>query len=191
MPFAGLYTTRDANFYNLCVYIRYMGIDEYEVADGYECPTCDNVVNTSLGLKQHHAKVHDESLVEYTECQWCGDEFHVKPSQLGHFCSRECQMERRKSEGLEARKRRVTLVCETCGDAFEVPQSSADVRTHCSMDCYRADSNGKVLQCEQCGDEFYRWSRPSASGLDPAVLHNAPRNLISLCTPCHLGEAHQ
>lgn len=142
------------------------------------------------------------------------------------------------------------------------------------MDCYRADSNGKVLQCEQCGDEFYRvgkyadqarfcsqecygehlhennagpnsplWKGGISSTserygpgwgeyvkrevrdrdqrrctecgtteaehlneygqrlhihhlIDPTeatnpAVYNAPRNLISLCTPCHLGEAHQ
>lgn len=133
-----------------------MSVDNFQVQDGYECPTCEKVLNTSLGLKQHHTKVHGESLVETAECQWCSDEFHVKPTQVGNFCSVDCQMERRKSEGLPARSRRVELECEGCGETFSTARSNAENgKKYCSMECYKNDSQADYVTCETCGEDFY------------------------------------
>lgn len=251
-----------------------MTVDDFQTKEGcYSCPTCDSEHDSPFGLKQHHAKAHGESLVETAECQWCGDEFKVRPSQEGNFCSKECQMERRKSEGLEARKRRVDITCKGCGELFEVKRSRVDARAYCSDECREADSNAKVLECEQCGSDFRRtgkyadearfcsqdcygdhihenevgensqhWQGGTSDGyqrygpgwgeyvrrkvrnrdqrrctecgateaeqlaeydqqlhvhhlVDPTestnpAVYNAPRNLVSLCTPCHLGDAH-
>jgi hypothetical protein len=131
-----------------------MGVDEYEVANGYECPTCDKVLNTSLGLKQHHTKVHDESLVETSECNWCGDTFKVRPSQPGNYCSRECFGKHRSEHGLGARKRRVTVQCPGCEEGFEVRHSEVGHKVYCSPSCRR---DGQTIECEVCGSEFYTY----------------------------------
>lgn len=129
-----------------------MSIDNFQVQDGYECPTCGNVLSTSLGLKQHHTKVHGESLQPTSECQWCGDSFQHSPTREANFCSKECQMERRREEGLPARKRRVTVQCPGCGSGFEVRRSEVGHKVYCSREC-RYD--GEYISCEVCGDEFY------------------------------------
>lgn len=131
-----------------------MAVDAYEVADGYECPTCDKVVNTSLGLKQHHTKVHGESLVETSDCNWCGETFKVKPSQVGNFCSRECFGKDRSEHGLEARKRRVEVACEGCGEVMELRKSEVGHKKYCSPECRR---DGQFIECEVCGSEFYAY----------------------------------
>lgn len=134
-----------------------MTVEDFKRQDGYECPTCEKVVNTSLGLKQHHAKVHNESLVETTECDWCGDTFKVGPSREGNFCSRECFGKDRTENGVPARKRQVSKTCPTCGEEFSVKRSISDDRVHCSQECYNNSRKGEVLSCERCGDEFYAY----------------------------------
>jgi len=131
-----------------------MTVSEFEVNDGYECPTCSKVLNTSVGLKQHHTKVHGESLVRTEECVWCGDEFKARPSQEGRFCSRECFGKHRTENGVEARKRRVTITCSNCGKDFETCRSRQDEKKYCSNECYYADSDREFIDCEVCGDTF-------------------------------------
>lgn len=134
-----------------------MTVDNFKRQDGYECPTCEKILNTSLGLKQHHTKVHGESLVQTAECQWCGDEFTVRPSQTGNFCSRECFGNHRTENGVPARKRRVLKTCPVCDGKFSVKQSRSDVRVYCSKACRQDSRQGAVLSCEQCGDGFYAY----------------------------------
>lgn len=131
-----------------------MSVDDLQVEDGYECPTCEKVLNTSLGLKQHHTKVHGQSLVETAVCVWCGDEFHKKPTQEGRFCSRECFGKHRTENGVPARKRQVELTCDHCGDVFSINQSKAEERRYCSKECYHKDSDRDTVSCEICGDDF-------------------------------------
>lgn len=132
-----------------------MSVDKFQVQDGYECPTCENVLNTSLGLKQHHTKVHGESLQPTSECQWCGDTFRHGPTREANFCSKECQMERRKSEGVPANRRRVKFECDNCGAVESVPKSDIEHgKRYCSTECRWEDSNAKDIVCEQCNDTF-------------------------------------
>lgn len=131
-----------------------MKIDKFQVQDGYECPSCEKVLNTSLGLKQHHTKVHGESLQPTSECNWCGETFGHGPKRDGKFCSKECQMERRKAEGLSARKRRVVVQCPGCDEGFEVRHSEVGHKVYCSPECRRGGEN---VTCEVCGDEFYAY----------------------------------
>jgi len=63
---------------------------------GVDCPTCGQECATENGMKNHHAKIHDQSLarVEVT-CPTCADTFEEYESQLGVFgsnryCSRGC-----------------------------------------------------------------------------------------------------
>lgn len=132
-----------------------MSVDEFQVQDGYECPTCENVLNTSLGLKQHHTKVHDESLVETMGCEVCGTEFIVRPCQDNrHTCSMECKGKRRSVKGVPARKRRVTEPCKGCGEDMELRPSEVGHKVYCSDDCRR---DGEFIDCEVCGSEFYAY----------------------------------
>jgi hypothetical protein len=135
-----------------------MPVDAYESDAGYECPTCSKELNTSLGLKQHHTKVHGESLVDTDECNWCGETFHVKPSQVGNYCSRECHGKWRTENGLPAKRRQVPLQCPECGEGFTTAQSNIeDGRRFCSRECYINSRSGKNVNCEVCGDGFYAY----------------------------------
>ncbi len=127
--------------------------------EGNECPTCGKVLPTEVGLKQHHTKVHGESLVHTQECVVCGDEFQVRPSGEGkrYTCSYECKGKRRSENGLPAKKRRVTKECANCGEVMSVRRSKADTKRYCSNECYYDDSDGEVLECEWCGEEFYAY----------------------------------
>jgi len=131
-----------------------MSVDKFQTQDGYECPTCSKILNTSLGLKQHHTKVHDESLVQTAECVYCGDEFTVSPTQVGRFCSRECFGKHRTENGLPERKRRVMYPCKSCGQLMELKKSEVDHTVYCSREC-RVD--GADVECEVCGDKFYAY----------------------------------
>ena len=135
-----------------------MTVSEFKTQDGYGCPTCEKTLATSLGLKQHHTKVHGDSLVEKQTCVVCGDKFDVRPSHDSrHTCSRECKNERRRGRDMPARERQVEKECPTCGDTFSVKRSVADVRVHCSQECYQNSREGEMVACERCGDEFYAY----------------------------------
>ncbi|AGC34480.1 HNH endonuclease [Haloarcula virus HVTV-2] len=101
-----------------------------------ECPTCSKELRTEHGLKQHHAKVHGESLA-YKQCEQCGDEF--KPtwnSEKQRFCSQECSSEHLSNvrskewqgEGHPQWQERDD--CGWCGDELH----RSDIR-FCSQDC--------------------------------------------------------
>lgn len=76
-----------------------------------DCPTCGQECSTENGMKNHHAKVHGESLaLVKVECEWCGKAEKEHQSQLGLFgdnwyCQRECydnaQSKRRMGRSLE------------------------------------------------------------------------------------------
>jgi 5-methylcytosine-specific restriction endonuclease McrA len=118
------------------------------------CPECGKEYKNQHGMRIHYAQVHDGRLATTTECDWCGDEFEIKPGNDRRFCSLECHGENRTENGLPARSRQVTLTCDYCGDKFSVPQSDADGKKYCSQSCYDGDSRGGTLECEWCGDSF-------------------------------------
>lgn len=131
-----------------------MAVEQYEVEGGFECPECGKILDTSFGLKQHYAKGHDGSLVETSECNWCGETFKVRPSQEGNYCSRECQGKYRSENGLPERMRRVMYPCKECGQLMELQKSEVGHKVYCSRECR---NDGEYLDCEQCGDEFYAY----------------------------------
>jgi hypothetical protein len=49
-----------------------------------ECPTCDRTFETTAGMRQHHTKVHGESLPN-CECNACGAEFY-DPDSARTYC---------------------------------------------------------------------------------------------------------
>jgi len=135
-----------------------MTVSEFEVKSGYECPTCSKVLNTSVGLKQHHTKVHGESLVETSECNWCGETFKVRPSQVGNYCSRECHGKWRTENGLPAKRRQIPIQCAQCGEGFTTAQSNVKYgKRFCSKECHINSRGGENVECEECGDKFYAY----------------------------------
>jgi|GEM_PF-5512958 len=128
--------------------------DDANQCDDAECPTCGDSFSTVTGMRKHHAHKHGESLVESATCEWCGTEIDDHPSDRV-YCSFECRSAERSENGLSARSRQVTLICEGCGDEFDVSRSDAEAgKKYCSNECYHNDSDAKWLECEWCGDGF-------------------------------------
>jgi len=121
-----------------------------------KCPTCGNNFKSELGVKQHHAKVHGESLAgDLVECAGCGDEYRTPKWQNEkferNFCSTEC-----KSNGYN---KQVEVVCEQCAVEFKKKRSLAEgVENHyCSNECKgKAYRDRLEVVCDNCGDKFTR-----------------------------------
>ena len=67
-------------------------------SDEHKCPECGFTSETWHGVKAHYGKVHDGSLKQSKKCEWCGDEFDVKPhqSKTKRFCSKSCHYSQRR-----------------------------------------------------------------------------------------------
>lgn len=106
-----------------------------------ECPTCEKNLETEHGLKQHHAKVHGESIV-YKECEVCGNEFKPSHSTEQRFCSTDCSSEhqsRVRSEEWQGKdhplaKSENFRECEWCGSDFRT--DGYDAGRFCSQECH-------------------------------------------------------
>lgn len=147
-------------------------INEYEqrVDDEYshECPSCEQCFETAKGVRLHHAKTHGESIAGDTvECHNCGGSTTAHPykieSQDKHFCDMGCFREWEKTRTAE-------VVCEQCGESFEIYTNREDEARFCSREChgrFRAENgllegekhpmwNGgpASLQCEWCSVKF-------------------------------------
>lgn len=99
-----------------------------------DCPTCGKECETENGMKNHHAKIHGESLVlEEYECEWCGEIFENYPSQQKlsnkSFCSNDCrgkwQSEQYELEGNPGCLGTVEVGCRRCGNIRELPKGRA------------------------------------------------------------------
>lgn len=126
----------------------------------HECPVegCFRRFDSPRAQKGHVTKQHPEYRADDArECAACGASFlpdAANPDQ--EFCSMRCYQ--------DARRDRVELTCEHCGDTFTEKASHADGRRHCSLDCRRAADafpigNAKkvvheVRDCPECGDAF-------------------------------------
>lgn len=106
------------------------------------CPTCgDDSFETRRATKIHHARAHDERLVETDVCEECGETYEPT-RQNQQYCSRKCQG--------AARKQRIEKTCPHCGESFEVRPSEQRL-TYCSRECQRRDHR-ITMTCEECGD---------------------------------------
>lgn len=77
------------------------------------------------------------------DCPKCGETFPTGRGKRQHYGQSH--------EGTIAGH---TVVCETCGDGFEVPASRLDTAKYCSKECH----HGKRLavECVNCGDSLQR-----------------------------------
>ncbi len=80
-----------------------------------ECPTCGKVLNTLRGMRQHHTKVHGESLPNRT-CRGCGEGFY-DPKADRAFCE-DCNAQEGEHNGnwQDAKER---TQCKLCNDEFD------------------------------------------------------------------------
>jgi len=76
-------------------------------------------------------------------CQTCGEEFNVRPSRVGKYCSRQCKDQAQ-------RKEKVKRICVFCKKSFEIFPSALKKGegTFCSKKCYGLSIKGKPLSVE-------------------------------------------
>jgi len=126
-----------------------------------ECPTCGKSLETEAGTRQHHAKVHGESLPNRT-CVDCGTDFYDPKSRLS-YCD-GCDPNAGENNGNWQGGRERTE-CRRCGDEFEYYPS--DKKGVYCPDCVReadeflGDHYAEVhdierveRECEYCGEEM-------------------------------------
>ncbi|MFD1644853.1 HNH endonuclease [Haloarchaeobius litoreus] len=87
-----------------------------------ECPTCEKVLSTEQGMRQHHTKVHGVSLPN-RECSGCGTAFYDPKAQL-QYCE-DCNPNAGEHNGnWKGGKERTT--CKECDTKFEYYPSNKD-----------------------------------------------------------------
>lgn len=124
-----------------------------------ECPTCEKSLATRQGMRQHHAKVHGESLPNRT-CKDCNVPFY-DPKSRRKFCD-DCNPNAGANNG-NWRGGRETTDCDRCGDEFEYyPSEKPGI--YCSGCIRRGEGLAQLgpsrvgprveLECEHCGGVF-------------------------------------
>ncbi|MFC4407091.1 HNH endonuclease [Haloarchaeobius iranensis] len=126
-----------------------------------ECPTCEKVLSTERGMRQHHTKVHGVSLPN-RKCSGCGTEFYDPKARL-EYCD-DCNPNAGEHNGnwQDATER---AACARCGDAFEYYPSDKD-GVYCptcvdESDEFLGDASWEVWDvqrvdrnCDECGVEM-------------------------------------
>jgi len=130
-----------------------------------ECPTCNrDDFKSVLGVKYHHSRSHNESLVTVTlECDGCGDSFQRPEYDVvdaeNYYCSHQCRknigehscpwngcdytsnselgikQHHKRTHGISLTK--ITVECDTCEKEFTRQRSveGESEGTFCSQDC--------------------------------------------------------
>jgi CRISPR-associated endoribonuclease Cas6 len=114
------------------------------------CPTCDrDGFKNAQGVRQHHARVHDERLLDERTCPNCRETFEVPLWKAKKFCGRGCSNEFRGKGKLETRS------CDWCGLSLET-WPSWDTEHH--QECYyesRADGRDRPDTLDALARELY------------------------------------
>lgn len=162
-----------------------------------ECPTCgrDDFANRQ-GMKIHHNKIHNESLANTINCDWCGTTFERRPAVVKenehNFCGDDCRAKwlSKTTSGEDNHNwvESVTTTCKNCGNEFE--HKPYIDRTYCNTDCrneYKSN-HGKecnfwkggtvTIDCERCGDEFETY--PSRLGRKKYCSKECLKNTVEL-----------
>lgn len=122
--------------------------------EDYDCPSCERVFDSYIGLCAHHSRTHGEKLGPEVECEECGELFKVPRCRedTAKYCSTDCR------DAYEE------IQCEQCGDVFEVRPSRSH-RKFCSPECSQAWHTGEnhpfrkeriERECASCGDSIYQ-----------------------------------
>jgi hypothetical protein len=104
---------------------------------------------------------------ECVDCDWCEQSTYKSPSYLKnndhHFCSEECENNWRSDymSGAESPNyldRDREVVCEECGEAYEVKPSVAEQTRFCSKECHNKSQRNEPITraCDNCGDDVTR-----------------------------------
>jgi len=124
-----------------------------------DCPTCGTTLATRQGMRQHHSKVHGESLPNRT-CNGCDERFY-DPKARRAYCD-ECNPNAGSNNG-NWRGGKTETDCVRCGEAFEYYPSdkpgiycSGCIRKGTGLDRLGPTRAGPrvELNCEQCGNAF-------------------------------------
>ena len=99
-------------------------------------------------------------------CEICGKKFNSYPSNHRKFCSRRCSVI--KTWQTRKRAKTVKIICKYCGKEFKLRASETRVKlgqvSYCSLACKnKAQMTGKIINCLQCGKEFYTTHRKFCS----------------------------
>lgn len=132
------------------------------------CPTCGrDDFKSEYGLKQHHAKVHGESLTVSWECEVCGEAEEKLPSRAE---SKSVCYDCRGEKVAEELSQKITKECVVCGtEVTRSPSHFSDNGTVlCSNQC-KSQHWGKIMsgesnpcynrvqvECDNCGEEHPR-----------------------------------
>lgn len=97
-----------------------------------------------------------------TVCQGCGEAFQHRRGESRVYCSRNCSLGT--SWDYRQKSPRVTLVCRVCGKPYEVLESVADSRKHCSNSCRMASLRAHNQLGEELTDSWrgHNWKTQSA-----------------------------
>lgn len=120
------------------------------------CPTCEKLLETERGMRQHHTKVHGEPLPNRT-CKGCDVDFY-DPKARRHYCE-GCNPNAGKHNGNWKDAREIEN-CSLCGNEFSYyPSDKPGI--YCS-DCVDRGENldelgidryeRRTVECEQCGE---------------------------------------
>ena len=95
------------------------------------------------------------------KCEYCGKEFHARPSAKRKYCCRECMYNAQKEQKrvYKPRVEKVKVVCAECGKEEYVNPSRAEHYLCCSVECLgkynsKRYSQSKLHVCPICGKEF-------------------------------------
>lgn len=94
-------------------------------------------------------------------CDFCGKSYHpAKPSYVreSRYCSIECRMDAMHSKVKEfhASRRPDPVICQQCGESFEIPPYREGEAKYCSKACANAalQKDNPEKPCEYCGTMF-------------------------------------
>jgi len=119
------------------------------------CPTCGKVLANRHGMRIHHVRAHDESLVEdeLATCDHCDEEYIVPAGATGQYCSVECRD--------DAMREGERVACEQCGEEFHAAdwELKRGQGRFCSHDCYGASLEDRDEdECAGCGRDYSAYS---------------------------------
>lgn len=120
-----------------------------------DCPTCGKTLATESGMRQHHAKSHDESLPNRV-CKDCGEKFYDAKARRT-YCDDCFSNAGSKNGNWKAAEERTD--CEICGTEFSYYPSNKD-----------------GMYCPQCVAE--------ATGILPKGSDNGSDQITTTCSYC-------